>query len=69
MPAPSMRFADLANMKTLFAGLRLKYEPRDAAIVKDVEYVHTDENYSSSDKTKLDGITRITNAELDELLV
>jgi hypothetical protein len=68
MPTPSTRFADKANLKTLFAGLKAKYEPKDATIVKDASYVHTDTNYSSTDKSKLDGITAITNSELDELL-
>ena len=64
----SRRFADLANLKALFAGLKTKYEPKDSTIVKDAEYVHTDENYSTTDKSKLDGITAITNSELEELL-
>lgn len=64
----SKRFADLANLKTLFAGLKGKYEPKDSTIVKDASYVHTDENYSTTDKSKLDGITSITNSELEELL-
>lgn len=68
MPTPSTRFADKASLKALFAGLKAKYEPKDATIVRDGSYVHTDTNYSSTDKSKLDGITAITNSELDELL-
>lgn len=42
MPTPTTRFANLANMKALFAGLKAKYEPKDATIVKDASYAHID---------------------------
>lgn len=64
----SRRFADKQNLKDVVGGLKQKYEPRDSTIVKDAEYTHTDENYSTTDKSKLDGITAITNSELEELL-
>ena len=52
----SKRFADLANLKTLFAGLKAKFEPKDSTIVKDGSYVHTDNNLTSALLTKLNGI-------------
>lgn len=56
MPTPTTRFANLANLKSLFAGLKGKYEPKDSAIVKDASYVHTDTNFTQDEKTKLSGI-------------
>lgn len=32
------------------------FEPKDSTIVKDASYVHTDNNYTSGEKTKLGGI-------------
>ena len=61
MPTPSIRRADKANLKDLFAGLKAKYEAKDATIVHDPSYVHTDNNFSDADKSKLDGVS--TGAE------
>lgn len=56
MPTPSARFADKANLKDLFAGLKSKYEPKDATIVRDASYVHTDANFTQAEKEKLGDI-------------
>lgn len=55
-----IRFASKNDLKSLAQGIRTNY-------VKDPEYVHTDTNYSNDDKSKLDGITRLTNAEIEAI--
>jgi hypothetical protein len=52
----SKRFADKQNLKDVVGGLKAKFEPKDATIVKDGAYVHTDSNFTSAEKTKLAGI-------------
>lgn len=37
------------------------YEPADATIVKDASYVHTDNNYTTTEKTKLAGVADNAN--------
>lgn len=44
------------NMKTIVAGLGEKFEGKDATIVKDAAYVHTDNNFTDALAAKLGSI-------------
>lgn len=54
------RFASKDNLRDFAAAISSNY-------VKDPSYVHTDTNYSATDKSKLDGITRLTNSQIEEI--
>lgn len=68
MPVPSERFATVANLIEIAGGIKSSYEPKDSSIVRDASYVHTDENYTSTDKAKLAGIVSISNTEIDTIV-
>lgn len=58
-----VRFVTKENMKTIVAGLGDKFEAKDATIVKDAAYVHTDSNFTAALLAKLNGIE--ANAEVN----
>ena len=59
MPTPTTRFANLANMKALFAGLKSKYAPAQHS--HDEATTTAAGMMSAADKAKLDGVA--ANAE------
>jgi len=51
-----MAYLDNSGVSYLWGKIKGAFETKDATIVKDASYVHTDNNYTTAEKTKLSGI-------------
>lgn len=62
---PGMVLEDAITLDTLGDFL----DGCDGRFVRDADYQHTDNNYTGTDKDKLDGLVSMTNAEIDAICV